>query len=257
MSDVAQTAPADGCFRPALSGGSLPRCWSPRSFGVPRVCACFRCSEVQVTHELREVRRSELEESLAELLAWQFLHRRSSRRVRQSLEGLPWVRRAEIWRKWPSRLEVRIEEHQAAAHWGDGQGKLVNTYGEVFPASLVREQSLPRLSGPTGSSGEVLRRYEEFAQLMKPVGLLPAQLALSPRLAWLVKLEDGMWIELGREQPKAPIRMRLQRFVDYYPTLSIPVMGGRWRWICGIQTVSHCAFRPVQFRKSKERNEQG
>jgi cell division protein FtsQ len=97
---------------------------------------------------------------------------------------------------------------------------LVNTYGEVFPASLVREQSLPRLSGPTGSSGEILRRYEEFAQLMKPVGLLPAQLALSPRLAWLVKLEDGMWIELGREQPKAPIRMRLQRFVDYYPTLS-------------------------------------
>jgi cell division protein FtsQ len=66
----------------------------------------------------------------------------------------------------------------------------------------------------------VLRRYEEFAQLLKPVGLLPAQLALSPRLAWLVKLEDGMLVELGREQAKAPIRMRLQRFVDYYPTLS-------------------------------------
>ena len=29
-----------------------------------------------------------------------------------------------------------------------------------------------------------------------------------------------MLIELGREQAKAPIRMRLQRFVDYYPTLS-------------------------------------
>ena len=174
---------------------------------------------MQVTHELREVQRSELEESLSELLRGNFFTV-DIETVRQSLEGLPWVRRAEIWRKWPSRIEVRIEEHQAVAHWGDGQGQLVNTYGEVFPASLVREQSLPRLSGPTGSSGEILRRYEEFAQLMKPVGLLPAQLALSPRLAWLVKLEDGMWIELGREQPKAPIRMRLQRFVDYYPTLS-------------------------------------
>ena len=187
-------------------------------WGAPRL-HLFPLSEVQVTHELREVQRSELEESLSELLRGNFFTV-DIETVRQSLEGLPWVRRAEIWRKWPSRIEVRIEEHQAVAHWGDGQGQLVNTYGEVFPASLVREQSLPRLSGPTGSSGEILRRYEEFAQLMKPVGLLPAQLALSPRLAWLVKLEDGMWIELGREQPKAPIRMRLQRFVDYYPTLS-------------------------------------
>ena len=187
-------------------------------WGTPRL-SLFPLREVQVTHELREVQRSELEESLSELLRGNFFTV-DIETVRQSLEGLPWVRRAEIWRKWPSRIEVRIEEHQAVAHWGDGQGQLVNTYGEVFPASLLREQSLPRLSGPTGSSSEVLRRYEEFAQLMKPVGLLPAQLALSPRLAWLVKLEDGMWIELGREQPKAPIRMRLQRFVDYYPTLS-------------------------------------
>jgi cell division protein FtsQ len=187
-------------------------------WGTPRL-SLFPLREVQVTHELREVQRSELEESLSELLRGNFFTV-DIETVRQSLEGLPWVRRAEIWRKWPSRIEVRIEEHQAVAHWGDGQGQLVNTYGEVFPASLLREQSLPRLSGPTGSSNEVLRRYEEFAQLMKPVGLLPAQLALSPRLAWLVKLEDGMWIELGREQPKAPIRMRLQRFVDYYPTLS-------------------------------------
>ncbi|MBK7674624.1 MAG: cell division protein FtsQ/DivIB [Candidatus Accumulibacter sp.] len=187
-------------------------------WGTPRL-HLFPLSEVQVTHELREVQRGELEESLSELLRGNFFTV-DIETMRQSLEGLPWVRRAEIWRKWPSRIEVRIEEHQAVAHWGDGQGQLVNTYGEVFPASLLREQSLPRLSGPSGSSREVLQRYEEFAQLMKPVGLLPAQLALSPRLAWLVKLEDGMWIELGREQPKAPIRMRLQRFVDYYPTLS-------------------------------------
>lgn len=187
-------------------------------WGTPRL-RLFPLSEVQVTHELREVQRSELEESLSQRLRGNFFTV-DIETMRQSLEGLPWVRRAEIWRKWPSRIEVRIEEHQAVAHWGDGQGQLVNTYGEVFPASLLREQSLPRLSGPSGSSREVLQRYEEFAQLMKPVGLLPAQLALSPRLAWLVKLEDGMWIELGREQAKAPIRMRLQRFVDYYPTLS-------------------------------------
>lgn len=187
-------------------------------WGTPRL-RLFPLAEVRVTHELREVQRSELEQSLAELLRGNFFTVDVDA-VRRSLEQLPWVRRAEVWRKWPSRIEVRIEEQQAAAHWGDGEGQLVNTYGEIFPASLSREQPLPRLSGPAGSSGEVLRRYEEFVQVLKPGSRRPAQVALSPRLAWLLKLEDGMLIELGREQAKAPIRMRLQRFVDYYPTLS-------------------------------------
>jgi cell division protein FtsQ len=34
-----------------------------------------------------------------------------------------------------------------------------------------------------------------------------------------LKLDDGMVIELGRQQAKVPIRMRLQRFVDYYPSV--------------------------------------
>jgi cell division protein FtsQ len=139
--------------------------------------------------------------------------------LRQSLEQLPWVRRAEVWRKWPSRIEVRIEEHQAVAHWGDGQGSWSIPTARCFPPRC-RASSAAAAQRPVGSSGEVLRRYEEFAQLLKPVGRLPAQVALSPRLAWLLKLEDGMLVELGREQAKAPIRMRLQRFVDYYPTLS-------------------------------------
>ena len=187
-------------------------------WGAPRM-RLIPLNELQVMHELQSVQRSELEESVESLLHGSFFTV-NLEALRLALEQLPWVRQAEVWRKWPARIDVRIEEHQAAAYWGDGEGQLVNTYGELFPASLSREQVLPRLSGPIGSSGEVLRHYEEFVQILKPSGRLPAQVALSPRLAWLLKLEDGMLIELGREQAKAPIRMRLQRFVDYYPTLS-------------------------------------
>ena len=187
-------------------------------WGTPRL-QLFPLKEVQVTHELRAIQGSELEQALAELLRGNFFTV-DLEALRQALEELPWVRRAEVWRHWPARLEVRIEEQRAAAHWGEAQGELVNTFGEVFSAALPREQWLPRLTGPVGSSTEVLRRYGEFAEILQPVGLLPAQVALSPRLAWLLKLEDGMLVELGREQAKAPIRMRLQRFVDYYPTLS-------------------------------------
>lgn len=43
---------------------------------------------------------------------------------------------------------------------------------------------------------------------------------LSARLAWQVRLDDGMLIELGREQTKAPIAMRLERFVENYSLLA-------------------------------------
>ncbi len=187
-------------------------------WGAPRL-TLFPLEQVAVVHELQEIRRSEVEQSLAEALRGNFFTV-NVESLRLALEQLPWVRRAEVWRRWPARVEVRIEEHQVAAYWGNTPGRLVNTYGEVFAAALSREQDLPRLSGPAGASAELLRRHDEFAEIMKPIGRRPAELALSPRLAWLLKLEDGLLVELGREQAKAPIRMRLQRFVDYHATIT-------------------------------------
>jgi cell division protein FtsQ len=179
----------------------------------------FPLREVTVMHELQEVRRSEIERALSGLLRGNFFSV-NLEALRQALERLPWVRHAEVRRQWPARIEIRIEEHRPAARWGEGTAQLVNTHGEVFAAPLSREMHLPLLTGPTGSSPELLRYYAEFAQTLKPTGKRPEQLVLSPRLAWLLKLEDGMQIELGREQAKAPIRLRLQRFVENYPTLS-------------------------------------
>ena len=179
----------------------------------------FPLREVVVTHELQEVRRSEVERSLNGLLRGNFFSV-SLEALRQSLEKLPWVRHAEVRRQWPARVEISIEEHQPAARWGEGTAQLVNTHGELFVAFMSRDTHLPVLSGPAGSSVELLRYYEAFSQTLKPTGRQLDQVALSPRLAWLLKLEDGMQIELGREQAKAPISVRLQRFVDFYPTVS-------------------------------------
>jgi hypothetical protein len=161
MSDVAQTAPDDGC--PTCSSWQVaPPCWLRRSSGERRGCGCFRCNEVQVTHELQEVQRSEWS-SRCRTAARQFLHRRS-RSTAAALEQLPWVRRAEVWRKWPSRIEVRIEEHQAVAHWGDGEGQLVNTFGELFFPPRCRDEQRCRGSvGPSGSPrAKFCADYEEL-----------------------------------------------------------------------------------------------
>ena len=139
--------------------------------------------------------------------------------VRGALETLPWVRKVEVRRIWPARLEVKIEEHRPVARWGEGRGELVNSYGEVFTALLGDNEmaALPLLSGPTGTAPEVLARYGEFVGAFKAVSERPVQVVLSPRLAWQAKLENGMLVDMGREQPKSPLGVRLQRFIEVYP----------------------------------------
>ena len=126
-------------------------------------------------------------------------------RLRQALEKLPWVRSVSIRREFPQRLAVQLEEHQALARWNNSA--LVNRQGEVFAASS--EQALPAFIGQAGDSGEVAQRYAQFSQQLAALGLQVTQLALSPRHAWQLRLNNGMVLELGRED----MQQRLARFV--------------------------------------------
>ncbi|NMF97851.1 cell division protein FtsQ/DivIB [Aromatoleum toluolicum] len=138
--------------------------------------------------------------------------------VRETFEKLPWVRRAEVRRRWPDVLELRLEEHQAAAYWTvseSGDSQLVNRQGEVFVAASNAE--LPSFSGPQGSAAYIQAKHREFGAMLEPLGRKLVGLALSAREAWQLKLDDGMVIMLGRDQEKAPIGERLERFVSAWP----------------------------------------
>src|SRR5450759_917438 len=72
--------------------------------------------------------------------------------VRRAFEALPWVRKVEVRRLWPDRIQVAIEEHVALARWGSDTPtkRLVNTYGEVFEAESSDAVRLPQFAGPAG-----------------------------------------------------------------------------------------------------------
>lgn len=130
-------------------------------------------------------------------------------RLVQSLERLPWVRSVSIRREFPHSLAVRLEEHQAMARWNNGA--LVNQYGETFVAAS--EEALPGFVGQEGTSAEIAQHYARFNQQLVALGLSVAQVALSPRHAWQLRLSNGMVLELGREE----VQQRLARFVAVYP----------------------------------------
>ncbi|WP_246265739.1 cell division protein FtsQ/DivIB [Aromatoleum diolicum] len=141
--------------------------------------------------------------------------------VREMFEKLPWVRRAEVRRRWPDVLELRLEEHQAVAYWtvsDSGETHLVNHQGEVFVAASNAE--MPSFSGPQGSAAYLQAKHREFDAVLEPLGRKLVSLVLSAREAWQLKLDDGMVIVLGRDQEKAPISERLVRFVRAWPQAS-------------------------------------
>lgn len=130
-------------------------------------------------------------------------------RTRQSFERLPWVRKVSVRRKFPWSLQVEVEEHVALARWNGAA--LVNTHGEVFLAST--DQALPAFVGQPDTSQQVAQIYGELNETLQAMQQQIAQISLSPRFAWQIKLENGMVLELGREE----MRTRLERFVKVYP----------------------------------------
>lgn len=138
--------------------------------------------------------------------------------VRRDFEKLPWVRRAEVRRRWPDALELRLQEHQAVAYWtasDGGETRLVNRQGEVFIAASNAD--LPNFSGPPGSAAYLLARYEEFSRTLAPLGRKLVGVVLSAREAWQLRLDNDMVIVLGRDQERAPLDARLARFVVAWP----------------------------------------
>jgi cell division protein FtsQ len=151
--------------------------------------------------------------------------------VRGAFEKLPWVRKASVSRNWPDGLRLTLEEHEPVARWrqlGGGEPGLVNRQGEVFFAERPADApELPQLTGPEGSAREVLTRYGEFSNQLAGIGRQIDAIALSPRLAWRLKLDDGVAIELGRDQSRDTqerrLGERLERFVAHYDKLHAQV----------------------------------
>ncbi|HTY02901.1 MAG TPA: cell division protein FtsQ/DivIB [Rhodocyclaceae bacterium] len=175
----------------------------------------FPLREVVVGGSLDNVTRSQIEQAARAAVSGNFftIDLDDARAV---FEKLPWVRQADVRRRWPGTLELSIEEHVAVARWRrtDGESRLVNDHGEVFAAAS--DKPLPTFAGPEGSSSEVLSRYREIGQALAVLGRKPDALVLSSREAWQVKLDDGVLIELGRDEAKHSIADRLARFVAYY-----------------------------------------
>lgn len=67
--------------------------------------------------------------------------------VQAELESIPWVYEAQVWRRWPDRLNILITEQVPTVRWGDDA--LLNPLAQVFAPEMLDEfDALPVLIGP-------------------------------------------------------------------------------------------------------------
>ena len=135
--------------------------------------------------------------------------------VQSALEALPWVYQASVRREWPSKLKVYLIEQKAVAHWN--KTAWLNSQGDVFEAPKKDGMTaLPQLTGPNDEAKEVLEAYQQVSKLLSINGFSLTDLSLNPRHAWHAVLDNGIKLELGREDKMA----RIQRFIDVFPKLA-------------------------------------
>ena len=169
----------------------------------------FPLREVKVEGELSHVNRDQIKLIVAKHLKGNFFTL-DLIKARDAFEKLPWARKVSLRRRWPDKLEVSIEEHQALARWGSIA--LVDTHGELFHAASGSD--LPVFYGPGDGVIEVASRYGEFSKELKSANLQIASLALTPRRAWQITTVNGIVIELGRVE----MNTRLAKFAGVYTT---------------------------------------
>lgn len=132
--------------------------------------------------------------------------------VQQQVLALPWVYSVSVRKKWPNELKIYVVDQQPIAYWnGDF---LLNQAGVAFQADVNRiKHFLPALFGPEGSENIALENFTNLSRLLEFKSLAIDELMLSERYAWRLTLNDGVSLNLGRENGVA----RVQRFMDVYP----------------------------------------
>jgi cell division protein FtsQ len=130
-----------------------------------------------------------------------------------SVAQLPWVEHAEVRKRWPDVLEVRIVEHRPFARWG--RDRVLSEHGRLFPLRGEVPKGLPLLGGPDARVADVVALYNEARELFAPGGIGVRGVTLDRRGSWSLALANGTDVIVGSQEPRA----RLARFARMLPQL--------------------------------------
>jgi len=134
--------------------------------------------------------------------------------IQSQVSALPWVYSVAVRKQWPNEVKIYVVDQTPIALWnGDF---LLNQFGKAFQAEKnVLKQNLPEFFGPEGSELLALENFTNLNDLLEYRNLSIDELILSERFSWQLTLNNGVRLNLGREERVK----RVQRFMDVYPLI--------------------------------------
>lgn len=175
----------------------------------------FPLTKLRVSGDTRHVDDAQLQKVLAPYARQGFFAVRL-RDAQAELVKLPWVESAEVSKKWPDVLVVRIREHRPFALWG--RDRVLSATGRLYPRSAMDPAllpGLPLLGGDSERVPEVVAFYNEAREALGAAGIGLRALELDARGSWSMRLDIGTEVVIGRQDAQA----RTRRFAQMLPGL--------------------------------------
>lgn len=136
--------------------------------------------------------------------------------IERAVRSFAWVDKVRLTKVWPDTLAIDITEQKAVARWGDRA--LLNPEGMRFtPDGIDGFSHLPVIYGPTGMEAYLLEVLKNLNDKLASKGVAVASLDLSKRRAWIIKLDNGLELHFGRQEPLD----LLERFLGQVPKLGV------------------------------------
>ncbi|MBS0201219.1 MAG: cell division protein FtsQ/DivIB [Proteobacteria bacterium] len=174
----------------------------------------FPFRKLHIEGELSASDAAELRQTLAPLTKRGFfatdLHQ-----AQAALSTLPWVAHAEVRKRWPDEIDVKVVAQRPFAYWGKSQ--LVSDKGLLFPRQdgMALPKGMPQLDGDPRNVADVLALYAKSRELFAVAGIGVNALTQDRRGSWSMALSDGTQVIVGRNDAEA----RIERFAGLMPRL--------------------------------------
>jgi len=135
--------------------------------------------------------------------------------IQAQVSLLPWVYSVAVRKQWPNEVKIYVVDQTPIALWnGDF---ILNQFGKAFQAEQkVIKHAIPEFFGPEGSELVALENFTNLNDLLEYRDLAIDELILSERFSWQLTLNNGIKLNLGREERVK----RVQRFMDVYPLIN-------------------------------------
>ncbi|MEW6989271.1 cell division protein FtsQ/DivIB [Colwelliaceae bacterium 6441] len=170
-------------------------------------------TSVVISGEMRYTQKEDIEQAIDNINLSNFFNV-DVNQVQDVVANLPWIYSVSVRKKWPNELKIYVVDQTPIAYWnGDF---LINEQGVAFQADISRiDHVLPAFFGPEGTENLALDNYGSLSKLLDYRELVIDELVLSERFSWQLTLDDGVTLNLGREERV----QRIQRFMDIYPLI--------------------------------------